>query len=144
MRYPCGPQVPDAAERAGFTSDDLVRLTVTALVDEAPNGGGGRADRQRDRQNAGSGPRHLPAVLPARVLGDWTSSISPPTQGAADILLNAPIDNSWLASTAATLSFDVRDADPQLARKLAARAMTAAEVGSAPTGSCLRARLWRG
>ena len=62
------------------------------------------------------------------VLGDWTSSIPLPAEGAADILLNAPLDNPWLALTAAYLSFDVRDADPQLARKLAARAMTAAQV----------------
>ena len=121
-------QVPDAAERAGFSRDLLVRLTVTARVDEPPTSEvvalidseiGRTPDLVRDiflRYFRDEGMKGLDELYP------------PPTQGAADILLNAPLDNPWLASTAAYLSFDVRDADPQLARKLAARAMTAAQV----------------
>jgi DNA-binding CsgD family transcriptional regulator len=121
-------QVPDAAERAGFTRDDLVRMTVTALVEMGGPSSeadavldseiGRTPDQIRDiflRLNRG-GIRRLDELYP------------PPGQGVADILLNAPLDNSWLAVTAASLSFDVRDADPELARKLAARAVTAAGV----------------
>jgi DNA-binding CsgD family transcriptional regulator/tetratricopeptide (TPR) repeat protein len=121
-------QVSDAAERAGFTRDDLVRMTVTALVEMGGPSSeadavldseiGKTPDQIRDiflRLNRG-GIRRLDELYP------------PPGRGAADILLNAPLDNSWLAVTAASLSFDVRDTDPELARKLAARAVTAAGV----------------
>ena len=77
-------QVPDAAERAGFTRDDLVRLTVTALVDEAPRAEvvalidreiGRTPDQIRDifLRYARDGIKGLDELYP------------PPTQGAADI-----------------------------------------------------------